>query len=203
MTLNQTLNLSAKRSVVLMVTALLAVLLTACAHSPVQVQIKPEIQVAPDTIGSGYTLQARGVNKLPGGGLGSLGGIYADSSNVTLANDIEGALGSTLSQGFESWSFRTVDGSADVQVVANLTELHYDSPNKLYTTKVDTGASIQLQVSVGGATYFGNYSTSGKDRNLIKPSREEVEASINRLLSATLQRAFEDEKLKAFLYQHL
>lgn len=203
MTLNQTLNLPAKRCAALLVTALLAVLLAACAHSPVQVQVKPEVQVAPDTIGSGYTLQARGVNQLPGGGLGSLGGIYADSSNVTLSNDIERALGNTLSQGFESWSFRPVDGAADVQVVANLTDLHYDSPNKLYTTKVDTGASIQLQVTVGGATFFGNYSTSGKDRNLIKPSAEEVESTVNRLLSATLQRAFEDEKLKSFLRQHL
>ncbi len=197
------MNLPAKRCAALLVCALAAVLLAACAHSPVQVRVQPEVQVAPANIGAGYTLQARGVNQLPGGGLGSLGGIYADSSNITLANNIEQALGDSLSRGFENWSFRTIDGPADVQVVANLTDLRYDSPNKLYTTKVDTGASIQLQVMVGGATFFGNYSTSGKDRNLIKPSREEVEVSINKLLSATLQRAFEDEKLKAFLGQHL
>ncbi|WOX06941.1 YajG family lipoprotein [Microbulbifer pacificus] len=180
-----------------------AVMLGACAHSPVQVVVKPQVQVAPDNIGSGYTVYARGVNQLPGGGLGSLGGIYADSSNVSLGNDIEQAMAAALYQGLEAWSFQSVQTGGDVQVVANLTNLSYDSPNKLYTTKVDSGASIQLQVSVRGATFYGNYSTSGKDRNLIKPSREEVEANLNQLLSATLQRAFEDEKLKSFLRQNL
>ncbi|HEY8568883.1 YajG family lipoprotein [Microbulbifer sp.] len=180
-----------------------AVMLGACAHSPVQVVVKPQVQVAPDNIGSGYTVYARGVNQLAGGGLGSLGGIYADSSNVSLGNDIEQAMAVALYQGLEAWSFEGVQTGGDVQVVANLTNLSYDSPNRLYTTKVDSGASIQLQVSVKGATFYGNYSTSGKDRNLIKPSREEVEANLNQLLSATLQRAFEDEKLKSFLRQHL
>lgn len=180
-----------------------AFMLAACAHSPVQVAVKPQVNVAPDNIGAGYTVYARGENQLPGGGLGSLGGIYADSSNITLANDIEGSMASALTQGLESWSFRSVETGGDVQVVAKLTDLKYDSPNKLYTTKVDSGASIQLQVTVKGATFFGNYTTSGKDRNLIKPSAEEVESTVNRLLSATLQRAFEDEKLKSFLRQHL
>ncbi|WP_105102954.1 YajG family lipoprotein [Microbulbifer pacificus] len=180
-----------------------ATMLGACAHSPVQVVVKPQVQVAPDNIGSGYTVYARGVNQLSGGGLGSLGGIYADSSNVTLGNDIEQAMATALYQGLEAWSFRGVQSGGDVQVVANLTNLSYDSPNKLYTTKVDSGATIQLQVSVKGATFYGNYSTSGKDRNLIKPSRDEVEANLNQLLSTTLQRAFEDEKLKSFLRQHL
>lgn len=186
-----------------MMAAGMAMLLAACAHSPVQVVVQPQVSVPADTIGSGYTVQARGVSQLENGGLGSLGGVYADSSNVRLGNDIEQSLQTALYQGLESWSFRPVEGPADVQVVASLTDLRYDSPNKLYTTKVDTGAAIQLQVTIGGATFYGNYSTSGKDRNLIKPSKEEVQSSINRLLSATLQRAFEDEKLKAFLRQHL
>jgi uncharacterized lipoprotein len=192
-----------KKLFVLVAASCAALLIAACAHSPVQVVVQPHVDVAPDSIGSGHTINVRGVNQLPGGGLGSLGGIYADSSNVSLANNIENSLGAALAQGFEAWSFRTVDSGADVQVVANLTDLSYDSPNKLYTTKVNTGAEIQLQVTVGGATYYGNYSSSGKDRNLIKPSREEVESSINQLLSATLQRAFADEKLKAFLRQNL
>lgn len=180
-----------------------AVMLAACAHSPVQVKITPQVSVAPDNIGSGYTVHVRGVNQLPGGGLGSLGGIYADSSNVTLSNNIEQALASATYQGFNAWSFRRVESAGDVQVVVNLTELKYDSPNSLYTTKVNSGAAIQLQVIAKGDTYFGNYSTTGKDRNLIKPGRDEVESTVNRLLSATLQRAFEDEKLKAFLQQRI
>lgn len=177
--------------------------LAACVHSPMQIEVQPQVQVAPDNIGEGHTLSVRGVNQLPGGGLGSLGGIYADTSNVTLANSVEGAMADTLRGGFDNWAFRTVEGPADVQVVAQLTGLKYDSPNKLYTTKVDTEAKVQLEVKIGGATYYGNYGSSGKDRSLIKPSREEVEGRINDLLSATLQRAFEDEKLKNFLRSNL
>ncbi|MFC6634458.1 YajG family lipoprotein [Microbulbifer taiwanensis] len=178
-------------------------LLAACAHSPLQIQVRPHVDVAPNNIGAGHTLSVRGVNQLPGGGLGSLGGIYADTAQVSLANNVENAIADTLQRGLENWSFRSVDSAADVQVLAKLTGLSYDSPNKIYTSKVDTSAEVQLEVKIGGATYFGNYRSSGADRSLIKPSREEVETRINDLLSATLQRAFEDEKLKNFLRSHL
>lgn len=174
-----------------------------CAYSPVQLQINPELQVASDTIGSGFSVQVRGVNQLPDGVLGSLGGIYADSSEVTLANNIETALATTLVDGFRAWSFQPVETAADVQVEINLTNLSYSRPNKLYTTKVNTEAEVQLQVTVGGASYYGNYRSSGNNHDLFKPSAQEIETNVNELLSATLQRAFSDEKLKTFLRQHL
>lgn len=176
--------------------------LTACAHSPLQIQVRPQVEVAPNNIGAGRTISVRGVNKLPGGGLGSLGGVYADTSQVTVANDVEGAMADTLREGFTKWNFRPVDSNAEVQVVASLTGLSYNSPNKLVTSKVDTSAEVQLAVTIGGATYYGNYRSRGEDRSLIKPNREEVESRVNGLLSTTLQRAFADEKLKNFLRTH-
>ncbi|GAA5525801.1 hypothetical protein Maes01_02374 [Microbulbifer aestuariivivens] len=180
--------------------------LVACAHSPIQIQVRPQVQVAPSVIGSGYTLSVQGVSELPEDGLGSLGGIYADTANIRLANSVEDALASALAEGFAQWGFRTVpatDPSARVQVVADLTGLKYDSPNKIYTSQVDSEAEIQLTVRIGGATYFGSYRSSGKDRSLIKPNKEEVETRLNGLLSATLQRVFEDEKIKMFLQANL
>lgn len=176
--------------------------LVACAHSPLQIQLRPQVEVAPDAVGAGRTVSVRSVNKLPQGGLGSLGGIYANKDQVRLGDGVESALSDTLRQGLSSWSFRPVDGTAEVQIVANLTGLSYNSPNTLVTSKVDSSAEVQLVVTIGGATYYGNYRSSGKDRNLIKPSREEVETRVNDLLSASLQRAFEDEKLKNFLRTH-
>ena len=177
--------------------------LAACAHSPVQIQVRPQVTVPAEAIGAGRTISVRGVNKLEGGGLGSLGGVYASDDQVQLGNNVENAIAATLSEGFTSWAFQPTSGAADVQVIASLTDLRYDSPDKLYTTKVDATAEVQLQVTIGGATYFGSYRSSGKDRNLIKPSTEEVETRINGLLSATLQRAFEDQKLKHFLRTNL
>lgn len=176
--------------------------LAACAHSPLQIQLRPQVEVAPDGIGAGRSLSVRGVNQLPERGLGSLGGVYASKDQVRLGSGVEAALADTLKQGFSNWSFQPVNGAADVQVVANLTGLSYDSPNTLVTSKVDSSAEVQLAVTIGGATYYGNYRSAGKDRNLIKPSREEVETRVNDLLSATLQRAFADEKLKNFLRTH-
>ncbi|WP_346838746.1 YajG family lipoprotein [Microbulbifer sp. SAOS-129_SWC] len=176
--------------------------LAACAHSPLQIQVRPQVQVAPDNIGAGRTISVQGVNKLPGGGLGSLGGIYSNSSQVRLANNVEDAMATSLRDGFTSWNFRPVDGNAQVQVTANLTGLSYNSPNTLVTSKVDTTAEVQLAVKIGGATYYGNYRSKGRDRNLINPNKDEVESRVNNLLSVTLQRAFADEKLKNFLRTH-
>ncbi|WP_444923541.1 YajG family lipoprotein [Microbulbifer sp. DLAB2-AF] len=180
-----------------------ALVVAGCAHSPLQIQLYPQVQVAPESIGSGYSLNVRGVNELSGGGLGSLGGVYADTSQVSIANDAGSAIAAGLSQGFANWSFRITDSAPEVQVTAKLVKLTYNSPSQVYTTQVDTSAEIHLEVKVGHATYFGTYSSSGKDRNLIKPSREEVESRVNSLLSATMQRVFEDEKLKKFLRANL
>ncbi|GAB2892848.1 YajG family lipoprotein [Microbulbifer echini] len=180
-----------------------ALILAGCAHSPLQIQLYPQVEVAPESIGAGHSLNVRGMNDLPGGGLGSLGGVYADTSQVSIANDAGDAIAAGLSEGFARWSFRITDSAPEVQVTAKLVKLTYNSPSKVYTTQIDTSAEIHLEVKAGRATYFGTYSTSGKDRNLVKPSREEVESRVNSLLSATMQRVFEDEKLKNFLRANL
>ncbi|MCO1333438.1 YajG family lipoprotein [Microbulbifer sp. OS29] len=177
--------------------------LAACAHSPLQIWLQPQVQVAPEAIGEGYSMSISGVNELPGGGLGSLGGVYADTAQVTIGNDAGEAIAAGLRQGFSNWSFRMSDGAPQVDVVAKLVKLTYNSPNTFYTTQIDTSAEINLEVKIGPRTYFGTYSTSGKDRNLVKPSREEVQSRVNGLLSATLQRVFEDQKLKNFLRTNL
>ncbi len=176
---------------------------TGCAYSPAQLQIDPELQVPPDVIGSGFSIQVRGIDQLPSSVLGSLGGIYSESSKLTLGNDIEATMATALSDGFSAWSFQPTDSAADVQVEASLTKLNYSRPNKLYSTQANAEAEVQLKITIGSASYYGNYHSSGKNHKLIKPSTQEMEASINELLSATLQRAFVDEKLKTFLRQHL
>jgi len=180
-----------------------ALALAGCAHSPLQIQLQPQVQVAADSIGSGHSLNVQGVNELPGGGLGSLGGVYAETSQVNIANEAGEAIAAGLRQGFTNWSFRITDTAPEVQVVAKLVKLTYNSPNTVYTTTIDTSAEIHLEVTAGSASYFATYSTSGQDRNLVKPSREEVQTRVNGLLSATLQKVFEDEKLKNFLRTRL
>ncbi|MFS1524168.1 YajG family lipoprotein [Microbulbifer sp. 2304DJ12-6] len=177
--------------------------LASCAYSPLQIQVYPEFQVTADSIGAGHTLSVQGINELPGGGLGSLGGVYSETSRISVANDAGEAIATGLRRGFANWSFRVTDTAAQVQVVARLVRLTYNSPDIVYTTTIDTSAEIHLEVKVGAATYFGTYSASGTDRNLVKPSREEVETRVNGILGATLQRVFEDRKLKDFLYTHL
>ncbi|WHI50827.1 hypothetical protein P3339_20810 [Microbulbifer sp. MLAF003] len=51
-----------------------ALFLAGCAHSPLQIQLEPHVQVASESLGSGHSLSVRGINELPNGGLGSLGG---------------------------------------------------------------------------------------------------------------------------------
>ncbi|WP_444926581.1 YajG family lipoprotein [Microbulbifer sp. TRSA002] len=180
-----------------------ALLFSACAHSPLQIWLQPQVQVAPEAIGEGFSMSVMGVNELPSGGLGSLGGVYADTAQVSIGNDAGEAIAAGLREGFSNWSFRITDSAPEVQVIAKLVKLTYNSPNTVYTTEIDTSAEIHLEVKIGPRTYFGTYSASGKDRNLVKPSREEVQSRVNGLLSTTLQRVFEDEKLKNFLRSNL
>lgn len=181
---------------------LLAILLAGCANSPLQISLKPSANVAPENIGMGRPIMVSATDARADKSLGSLGGVYADTSSVTIKNSVSQALEEELSRGFELWGFSEGSGSGQVQVHAELVKLGYHSPDKVYTSNIDKECEVRVQVRIGGATYNGNYRSSGDERLLVAPSAAKVQHSINELLSSTLTNVFADEKLQAFLLEH-
>jgi uncharacterized lipoprotein YajG len=80
-------------------------LLSGCAFSPQSIKLAPVLPVAERSIGQGRSFQLTVSDLRVHAALGSRGGIYADSSQIQLANRLDQASQRALHQGFLALGF--------------------------------------------------------------------------------------------------
>lgn len=179
---------------------LLLAALAACAYSPQQITIKPELAVAGDNYGNSRPLailveDGRSIKEL-----GSRGGVYKDTSVITIGNSITTAISRLAEAQLASQGFNINSNQADVaQLKIIIDELTYDVPEQSVGKKVLLKAVLRAEATSGGETYTGRYRSNSERQTVITPTMASNEKMINGLLSDTLLRLFTDPKLKAFL----
>lgn len=177
-----------------------ALLLAACAYSPQQITVNPQINTSAENYGNGRVVNVVVEDGRANKALGSRGGIYKDTSLITISNSLTDAIGRAAAanlavQGFTVNS--TDDNAALIKIIVD--ELSYDIPEQSVGKKVLLSAVLKLEVSAGGESYSGKYQTKSERQTVVTPTMGRNEEMINTLLSDTLQRLFSDAKLKAFL----
>lgn len=176
------------------------VMLAACAYSPQQITINPVINTDAESYGNG-----RAVNVVVEDGrqqktLGSRGGIYKDTSVITINNSLTEAIARAAQaklavQGFNINS--AAEDTATLKIIVD--ELSYDVPEQSVGKKVMLAAVLKLEAEAGSQSYSGRYKTNAERQTVVTPRMSQNEEMINTLLSDTLVRLFSDPKLKAFL----
>lgn len=175
-------------------------LLSACAYSPQQITIKPQVAVGDEVYGQGRSVAVEAEDRRASTAIGSRGGAYPDTSLITPANDISAALVEATKAGLRQQGFlvdSTEPAAAKVKVVVDT--LSYENDKDALTTKVILETVLLLEVSVAEKTYTGRYKSATSQQMVVKPSAKANELMINTLLSDTLRRALQDPKVKAFL----
>lgn len=192
-----------KKTVQFLFAAAAALWLAACAYSPQQLNVQPVLTIGSgEAFGNGRPIAVSASDQRGNRVLGSLGGVYANSSNITIANDLEAALtkaanGLLATQGF-------VVNSADpaaVQLNIAVEDIRYATPDEGVGTTVKLYAALRAEGSKGGETFSGRYESESSRRMVTKPDAKENEKLVSELLSNTLRRMFEDAKLREFLTQ--
>lgn len=184
-------------------TAGIAVWLAACAYSPQQLNVQPVLTIGGgETFGNGRPIAVSASDQRSNRVLGSLGGVYASSSNITIANDLEQAMaraanGLLATQGFV---VNSADPSA-VQLNIIVEEITYSTPDEGVGTTVKLHSTLRAEGQKGGETFSGKYQSESSQRMVSKPDAKENEKMVSDLLSNTLRRMFEDAKLREFLTQ--
>jgi uncharacterized lipoprotein len=175
-------------------------LLLACAYSPQIVTIDPEIQVNKSMDGQGRVVSVEAYDRRKDKVLGTQGGVYTDTSGISLADNTEQVLASTVADVFSQMGFSVQPGQQDgLRLTVYLDELYYSSPDVLYSNRVDMRTVITVEAVKGNLKHTNVYRYQGDKRFVLRPDAEDNSKTINMMLSATLQRLFEDVQFMTFI----
>lgn len=175
-------------------------LMTACAYSPQIISVTPQVVVDQAMVGQGRVIRVEAIDRRENPVLGTLGGIYGDTSGITLANNVEKALEGSVSDALVQLGF-VVDTSyqGDLRLVVHLDELVYSSPDNLYSNKVEMQTAVSIEATNADKTYIKTYRSKGEKRFVAHPDKEANQQQINALLSKTLERIFKDTAFLMFI----
>lgn len=182
------------------ISAVLSVLLSACAYSPQQINISPVIDLVSESYGAGRPVNISVEDARENKTLGSRGGIYEETSLITLKNSLTEAIASVTRAKLATQGFNVNSNDPDAAAVKiKIEKLSYDLPKDSIGKKVMLESILSVEASLGGENYTGRYKTNSERQTVITPTMGRNEEMINTLLSDTLVRLFSDPKLKAFL----
>lgn len=170
--------------------------LAGCALSPQTVSISPDIQVAP---GSNEQLQktiqiivndAR-ANKV----IGTRGGVYKETSEITADASITQAVLNSLTGAFRVLGYSVSNNSADVTLTVDITDLKYSATGQTTITAVETSAAVKGTCRNATQVVTNEYRITDKAEVLKAPTTNGNQRMINSTLSSTLQRLFNDRTM--------
>ena len=180
--------------------SLALVLLSACAYSPQQITIEPRIDTGGDAYGNGRAIAVSAEDAREQKVLGTRGGVYKDTSTITVANDMVQAIARAAQAKLATLGFNVNSDQPSASMNVVVEQLSYDVPDKGGLGKtIDLKCALRVDVKAGSESYSGHYRTSAQQEALMTPSMASNQQMINKLLSDTLARAFTDPKMKAFL----
>ena len=165
-----------------------ALLITACAQSPQAIKVAPEFPAPTQANGSDSPVHIRVSDKRVNKVLGSRGGIYRDTSVITLANDlslpVEKALSSYMAaMGYDVDSLNP--NTTDLHVI--FTSLVYDHPKEGGVGHdMDMLATVEVEARRGNEHYEGRYRVKRNQKFFNAPSNSHNSKMVNELVVEVL-----------------
>ncbi len=177
----------------------LLLMTAACAYSPQQIQIRPELQVTGEQYGQGRAVAVAVDDQRAQTIIGTRGGVYAQSSIISVGNSLTAAIAQATTAKLAAQGFSVNGTDADTRMTVIVDKIAYDLADNGVLKKVVLDAEFRVALNRGDKSLTTRYQT-GEEYEVIKsPSPERNEELINKLISETLERVFVDPKVKQFL----
>lgn len=175
-------------------------LLTACALSPQRIYVAPTLVMTGEITGNGRPIIVSSSDQRPSKVLGTLGGPYGDSATLTIGNNLEQALTQAANAmlAAQGYVVNSPDPSA-LQLNIVVEKLSYDKLDAPIGNAAKLTATLRAEVTKGGETFTGRYTTENERRSASRPDAKANEKYVNELLSETLKRMFSDNRLREFV----
>lgn len=179
--------------------SLFVLIISACAYSPQQVTIKPDIAMEGEQYGNGRSVLVSATDERANKTLGSRGGVYEETSVITLGNDITQAIVNATKAKLATQGFNVNAQASDADMNVVVEELVYDIEDKGVIKNVTLRCLVRVDIKAGSENFSGRYKTGSGQEVAFYPNMQKNEELINKVISDTLARALSDAKLKAFL----
>jgi uncharacterized lipoprotein len=180
----------------------LSLLMGGCAVSPQSIVLHPQATLTGPIYGQGRELTIKIEDRRSSSVLGTRGGIYENSSVITISNDITAALLLAARTSAAQLGFDGSSSSAPAHLTLILEELSYDTQTSNLINTVSIDANITLVTTVGGSSHTGHYRTQRSHQFPRLPDAQKNQEIISEALSTSLERGFSDISLANFLGQN-
>lgn len=185
-----------------LILGVLAVSLVGCAHSPQQLNVQPQVQVPLNAVARNQPVVVSVQDTRPSKVLGTRGGIYPDSSSLTLTEQSLTAIRQQVEQAVRQLGFVVVpQGTPNANhLTVNLAELNYRSPSDgAYVTQADISATFAAEARSLNENYRGRYSASAQHRFGYAPNQATNTRLVTEVMSDALTRVFRDPAIVQIL----
>jgi uncharacterized lipoprotein len=177
-------------------TVTVTITLAACALSPQTVSISPTIEIPAGNYQQlAKSLAITVTDSRNSQAIGTRGGIYKETSQITPAATMTASVKSSITNSFRILGYSVVDNNSDVSLAVNITDLKYNAFGDRNVTAVETSAAVRIICRNRDFTMNNEYRTTNKQDVLKAPSTNKNEQIINDTLSLALQGMFSDDKL--------
>jgi uncharacterized lipoprotein len=195
--------MSMLRRIVFGLLAVTSLTLVGCAHSPQQLSPQPKLNAQLAPVGRGQPVVVRVVDGRPGPTLGTRGGMYPETSAVSVAGaDIVPKLQAQAEAAVRLLGFTPSSGGGGPQLTITLADLKYQSPKEgLYVTEATISTTFRADVQNNGRSYGGRYAASLDQRFGMAPNQETNTRLVSDVLSDALTRLFQDQTIANTLAQ--
>lgn len=178
---------------------LLIVSLAACALSPQYVEIDPDIKIS-QQIDTAHITALTIYDKRPENQLGTRGGVYAQTSFIYPSQPLTESLKPAALHALQQLGLATEGLSPNpLNVSLNIDELSYTADSSTLPIKVTLNCRISIEIDKMGSIHKGNFKSSKTHSYLKSPNEEENKKIINEIVSDTMTRVLNDQKLINFV----
>ncbi|MDH4561852.1 YajG family lipoprotein [Pseudomonas sp. BN411] len=183
--------------------AALSLTLVGCALSPQQLSPQPKLTGPLTPVGQGQPVVVRVADGRPSPVLGTRGGIYADTSAISVqGQDILPRLQAEAEAAVRLLGFTPSPNAYNApQLTLTLADLKYQSPKETYVTEANISASFRVDVQNSARRYSGKYGASLNQRFGTAPNQQTNTKLVSDVLSDALTRAFKDPTIGQVLSQ--
>lgn len=173
--------------------------LSACALSPMQVTLDPQMTEFGPPVGGGREIWIDVYDQRPTDVLGERGGIYRETSVTRLETPPDQTLQKVLVEAFQRMGFVVRGPQVDNTLSVFIDEISFGSPSDDVSNKVQMAVRLRVAAKNSTGEYTNSYSGSGEKVFAIAPSRRATEEHLNKLVADTLARLIKDKALSNFL----
>lgn len=178
---------------------LLLSFVSACAYSPQQIKIAPVIGAVGERFGEGRAVNVVAEDQREQQVIGSMGGLYADSSTITISNSLTDAIVQAASAKLAAQGYNVNSAQSGTEMKIIVDEIRYEMEKVGLRKKVSLTTRLNVELTNGLRSYNGKYQTNMSEEMLGAPDAAQNESMINTQLAKTLERAFMDPRVVDFI----